>query len=347
MPKPPRKLLNLATLPVPPGPEDLPGPGAPPDPAGREVQAGTAAQPVARFFGVPFLKGLAQEVTAIHLCPAKVHLASIRDRSALTVYNRQTLKPVDLGENACARRVAFRPRAAGEEAIEMAIVGPLDKPEIARLDLQGGRWLASLPMAGASALQYSGDGRFVAAGDARGEVRVWLLGAGGPAQVLETRFEAQVESLAFHPEHPTLYATLANGALVETALAPSAAAPVGAALRERAPGVRFHAVCAGPSGYCIYLAGRDDRVYIVDTATGEAGAFSPKVGPITSLQVLPASGHLCVLGPRSVYLLHPEGPDQRDHLALVCPFDEPIYAAWELDQGAVLVFHAAEGSLSA
>jgi hypothetical protein len=284
-------------------------------------------QPVARFFGVPFLKGSAREVTAIHLCPARVHLATIRDGAELEVCNRLTLEVLDLGDLARARLIAFRPRRDGEETIELAIAGPAGKPDIARYDLQGGRALAGLPFEGATAIQYSADGRFVAAGDPRGRVRVWHLGPGGPAPVLDADFDGQVASLAFHPEHPTLYGTLVSGAVAELELAPNLAAPVGAALRERAPGVLFDRVSVGPRGYPIYLAGRDERVYVVDTATGDLGVFSPGVGPIIGLQVLPASGHLCVVGQHSVYLLQPVGPGQGEH-----------------HQEAVLVFHAAEGA---
>lgn len=340
MPKSPRNPLKLATLTDPWDPGGAPAAAAPVFP----VPAPAApSQPVARFFGVPFLKGAAGEITTIHLCPERIHLAAIRDGSELQVSNRLTLQALDLGDLAIARMVAFRPRAGDAEATELAIAGPMDKADIARYDLRAGIPLAGLPFQGVTALQYSGDGRFVAAGNRTGKVRVWHLGPLGPAPVLEGAFGSQVESLAFHPEHPTVYATLASGALVELELAPGMAAPAGAALRERAPGVLFLRVAAGLCGYSIYLAGQDDRVYVVDTATGEVGFFSPQVGPIAGLQVLPASGLLCVVGLHSVYLLHPVGPCQREHLALVCPFEESVYAAWELDEGAVLVFHAVEG----
>jgi len=35
------------------------------------------------------------------------------------------------------------------------------------------------------------------------------------------------------------------------------------------------------------------------------------------------------------------GPRQMEHLAMVCSFDEAVYAAWELDGDALLVFYAA------
>jgi len=339
MPKPTRRPMKLATLADP----EQPGPAVPEvQPAELAVPARPDPPPAARFFGVPFLKGGAREITAIHLCPAMVHLATIRDGSHLEVANRLTFRSVDLGDLAQARSIAFRPRAAGEDTLELAIIGSPDRPEIARFDLRDGRPLAGLPMPVPSAIQYSGDSRFVAAGSRAGDVRAWLLGPRGPSLVLEDHFGGQVESLAFHPEHPTLYATLASGELAEIALAPSQAAPASVALRQRAPGARFHQVAAGRRGYPIYLAGRDDKVYVVDTATGEVGVFAPQVGPITSLQILPASGHLCVVGPNAVYLLESVGSAQKEHLALLCPFDEHVYAAWELDAGAVLVFHAAE-----
>jgi len=308
------------------------------------IARGTAlTQPVARFFGVPFLKGLAREITAIHLCPAKIHLATIRDGVALEVCNRLTLRALDLGELAEARVIAFRPRMGDEEAIELAIAGPPGKADLARYDLQAGRPLAGLAFEGATAIHYSDDGRFIAAGNGLGRIQVWHLGPQGPSPAAEASFEARVESLAFHPEHPTLYATLASGALVEVDLAPSLAASAKAALEERAPGVPFHRVTAGRGGYALYVAGGDERVYVVDTATGEVGSFEPQVGPILSLQVLPASGHLCIVGPHAVYVLHPVGAGQQEHLALVCTFEERLYAAWELDRDAILVFHAPEG----
>lgn len=344
MPKPKRTPLKLATIPAPLEPWEPPAPTsgcAPP-----EVRSFPPRQPVARFFGVPFLKGGAREVTAIHLCPERIHLATIRDGSELEVSNRLTLSRLDLGDLTFARMIAFRPGQGSGTATELAIVGPPDKPEIARYDVQAGQPLAGLPLQAVTALAYSCDGRFVAAGSRDGRIQVWLLGP-DPTLVQSGDFKAQVESLAFHAEHPTVYATLATGALVQLELAPSPAVDAVQALRQSAPGVLVHRVTTGRRGYSIYLAGRDDRVYVLDTATGEVGLFSPNVGPINGLQVLPASGHLCVLGPRSVYLIDPVGPGQQEHLALVCPFDDPIYAAWELDGDAVLVFHAAEGALSA
>jgi hypothetical protein len=299
------------------------------------------ALPAARFFGVPFLKGLAQAVTAIHLCPERVYLASIRDGSDLQVANRLTRQILDLGELACASMVAFRPRVRGVEAVELAMVGPEGRGHLVRYDLQGGRSLPGLPFQAATALQYSADGQFVAAGSRTGQVRVWHLGPEGPVTVLEASVKAEVESLAFQSEHPTLYAVLVTGALVELPLAPGLAASAVAALEERAPGVRFLRVTAGRNGYPIYLAGQDQQIYVVDTATGAVGVFAPNVGPITSLQVLPASGHLCVTGLHAVYVLKPVGAGPEQHLGLLCPFDEPIYAAWELGRDTVLVFHAA------
>ncbi|WP_306598930.1 WD40 repeat domain-containing protein [Geothrix sp. 21YS21S-2] len=345
MPKPKRIPLKLATLPAPRASWESPAPAAPSAPP--EVRSFPPTQPVARFFGVPFLKGGAREVTAIHLCPERVHLATIRDGSKLEVSNRLTLSRLELGGLTFARMIAFRPRQGTGTSIELAIVGPPDQPEITRFDVQAGQPLAGLPLQAVTALAYSCDGRFAAAGNRDGKVQVWLLGPGHPTPVLSAGFEAQVESLAFHAEHPTVYATLATGALVQLELAPSPAVDAVQALRHSAPGVLVHRVTTGRRGYSIYLAGRDDQVYVLDTATGEVGLFSPNVGPITGLQILPASGHLCVLGPRSVYLIDPVGPSQQEHLALVCPFDDPIYAAWELDGEAVLVFHAAEGALSA
>jgi len=313
---------------------------------GAPEASGNPPQPAARFFGVPFLKGT-REVTAIHLCPAMLHLATIHNGSELEVAHRLTYQALALGDLATARLIAFRPRALGDEAIELAIVGPPGKAAIARFELKGSRVLAGLPLTEVTAITYRFDGRFVAAGNRGGRVRVWHLGTDVPALVLEDGLEAPVEGLTFHPEHPTLYAILATGALRELALAPSLAAPVEAILRERASGVRFLRVCAGRFGYPIYLAGRDERVYVVDTATGEVGSFAPEVGPIQDLQILPASGHLCVVGRHSVYLAHAVGADPHDHLALVCGFAEPIYAAWELAPDAVLVFHAGEAALRA
>jgi hypothetical protein len=321
--------------------DGFPIPELAPPPQAHAVTRVEAAStlPTVRFFGVPFMKGLAREVTAIHLCPAMVHLATILDGSELAVSNRLTLRPLDLGGLTRARSIAFRPRPEGSEAIELAIIPPAGKT-IARHDLQAGRAMPGLPLEAATAIRYSGDGRFVAAGNEAGRVRAWLLGPEGPTLVLEDLFAAEVRSLAFHPEHPTLYATLATGALVETQLAPSPAASVVAALQERAPGARMLQAATGRSGYALYLAGQDDRVYVVDTATGEIGVFSPKVGPILDLKVLPASGHLCVQGRHSVYLVHAVGTSPEEHLALVCTFEEPIYAAWELDPDVVLVFRA-------
>lgn len=339
MSKPTRNLPKLATLPGPP----VPGaPGTPVRAAALEPPSLPPVQPVARFFGVPFLKGSAREVTAIHLCPERVHLATIRDGTALEVSNRLTLGRVDLGGLTCARMIAFRPGQPNAASTELAIVGAPDTPEIARFDLKAGSRLAGLPIQGVTALAYSSDGRFLAAGTGTGAIRTWLLGPGDPTPLRSGAFEAQVESLAFHGEHPTLYATLATGALVQLELAPGPAVDAAHALRRCAPGARAHRVAAGPRGYNLYLAGRDDRVYVLDTLTGEVGLFSPGVGPITGLQVLPASGHLCVLGPRSVYIVDAVGPGQREHLALVCPFQAPVYAAWELDGDALLVFHAGE-----
>lgn len=333
MTKPPRQPLKLATIAGERESGDSrEGPGPVP-PEGHEAPS------TIRVFGVPFMKGAAREVTSIHMCPSMIHLATIRDGFSLEVLNRLTMRSVDLGDLHVARLIAFRPRGEG---IELAIAGARDKPDLARYDLKTGRVLESLPLEAATAIQYSGDGRFVAAGSLEGRVKVWHLGAEGPRKVLETVFEAQVESLAFHPEHPTVYATLASGALVELALAPGLAAPVGAALRERAPGVLFHRVASGRWGYPIYLAGRDHRVYMVDTVTGEVGVLSPKVGPITGLQVLPTSGHLCVLGPHTVFILPPPDPKRREHLAQVCAFEETVYAAWELEHDAMLVFHASD-----
>lgn len=315
---------------------------------GASLDAGQvpAPPPVARFFGVPFLKGAAREVSAIHLCPAVIHLATIRDGWDLEVANRRTLTQIELGDLRVARHVAFRPRLPGSQALELAIVGPLDKPEIARMDLGTGDLLPGLPLAEVTALQYSFDGRFLCAGNREGRVRVWLLAPEGPLRVQEADLGAQVESLTFHPEHPTVYAVLATGALAEVRLAPSPAPPVEPALRERAPGALFHRVTAGPSGYPIYLAGWDERVYVVDTATSEVGAFSPRVGPIHDLQVLPAGGSLCVAGPHAIYLLRAVGPLQREHNALLCEFQERIYAVRELDREAVLVFHSVEEGAS-
>ena len=335
MSKPVREILKTATSEGPQGDGTGPsGDWAPPQ--------APLPRPETRIFGVPMLKGAAQEITSIHLCPARVHLATIRDGSHLDVSNRLTLASLDLGELAQASQIAFRPRREGEEALELAVVGPPGKAELARMDLQSGNLLPGLPLSMATALQYSWDGRFVAAGNAHGRVKVWHLGAEVPRCVLEAQAASQVKSLVFHPEHPTLYATLASGALAEFTLAPSLAADLGETLRDKAPGVRFNLVSAGRHGYPIYLAGQDERVYVADTATGEVGVFSPRVGPILGLQVLPASGYLCVQGRHAVYLLHAVGPRQEDHLALICPFDKPIYAAWELDREVLLVFHAAE-----
>lgn len=226
-------------------------------------------------------------------------------------------------------------------------MGPLDQEEILRWDVRNQAFLAGLPFQAATALAYSGDGRFVAAGGQDGRVRAWLLGAAGPTKVLEASTGAQVESLVFHPEHPTLYGTLASGDLVALELAPSLAAPIVDALRERAHGALFQQVAAGPRGYCLYLAGWDESVYVVDTATGEVGAFDPGVGPILGLQVLSSSGNLCVMGQHAVYLARAVGPACTGHTALVCAFEERLYAAWELDQDAVLVFHATQARAAA
>ncbi|BDU74452.1 WD40 repeat domain-containing protein [Mesoterricola silvestris] len=337
MTKPTRIPPKQATLPVLPEPLEAPA-AARTAPGVRPL---APSQPVMRFFGVPFLKGRAGEITAIHLCPERIHLAVIRDGRELDVSNRLTMRSLDLGGLASARMIAFRPGREGPST-ELAIAGAPPTPAIARFNLQAGRSLPGFALPEVTALAYSGDGRFFAAGNRHGRLKVWLLGEGEPLAVQEGRFGAPVESLAFHGEHPTVYGTLASGALVQVALAPSPAVDAGLALRKEVPGTRVRQVAAGRRGYSIYLAGRDDRVYVLDTATGEVGLFSPNVGPIADLQVLPASGHLCVLGPRSVYLIHPVGPDQGEHLALVCPFDDPLYAAWELDRDAVLVFHAAD-----
>lgn len=345
MPQPSRHRLKLATIDGNAEPRDPlsdPGPQAP-----SAFARVLPSPPVMRFFGVPFLKGPAREVTAIHLCPERVHLASIRDGWDLEVANRLTLQPLDLGDLGNARLIAFRPRAGALGVNELAIVGPLDKEEIARCDVRTGRLLEGLTLTGVTALAYGPDGRFVAAGDRDGRIRVWLLGPEHALQVMDARFDAQVESLAFHPEHPTVYGILASGRLAEVSLAPSPAASAADALRERAPGVAFSDIAAGSRGFPIYLAGDDERVYVVDTISGDVGAFAPKVGPITGLQVLPTSGHLCVRGRRSVYLLPAVGPTQREHLALVCPFEAPVYAAWELGKDALLVFHAAEADVPA
>lgn len=320
-----------------------PLPAAPASPAGALYgEPGPAPlQPTARFFGVPFLRGAAAEVTAIHLCPERVHLATIRDGHLLEVANRLTLKGLDLGDLADAHRIAFRPESPGGTT-ELAIVGPAGKPDIARLDVAHNRRLPSLTFAGATALGYRHDGKFIAAGDAQGRVRVWHLGGDRPTLVLAEEVGAGVISLAFQAEHPTLYATLADGSLAEVALAPCQAAPAAQALAERAPGMGYDRIASGRSGYSIYLAGRDQRVYVVDTATGEVGVFAPRVGPVLDLRVLDASGYLAVLGTRSVYLLHTVGPTHKEHLALVCPFEEQLYALWELERDLLLVFHAAD-----
>jgi hypothetical protein len=312
-------------------------------PATRCLDSALAA-PKMRFFGVPFLRGTAREINAIHLCPSRIHLASIRDGSELQVSNRLTFKSLPLGEWSDARLVAFRP-GLDLGSGELAIAGPLDRPGILRFDIRGEKPLEVLACAGVSALHYSSDGRFLAAGTREGGLRVWHLGPDGAAQVGRADFDAQVESLVFHPEHPTVYATLASGALVRLELAPGLAAPVEEALNERAPGARFQRVAAGPAGYPIYLAGRDHRVYVVDTATGETGAFDPEVGPILGLEVL--HSHLCVWGPNTVYLTHAVGPATTEHLALVCGFDAPIYGVSELPPDCLLVFHAAEGAFRA
>ncbi|GEM_PF-5002779 len=308
-------------------------------PARREAPKLEPSQPVMRFFGVPFLKGLGSAFTAIELCPFLRHLATIRDGVELEVANRVTLQPFDLGDLAEAHHIAFRPRQKGDDLVELAIAGP--RPEIARLDLRDGSELPGLPLANVTSMAYSGDGRFVAAGSRQGRIRAWHLGSEGPNLVLEADLEDPIASLAFHPEDPTLYGTLASGAPLELELAPSLAASAVAALRERAPGVPFRQVATGRSGYLLYLAGADDHVYALDTVTAEVGVINPGVGPIAGLQVLPLSGYLCVHGPHAVYVAHPVGPGHQDHVALRCSFEEAIFAASELDRDAVLVFHDA------
>ena len=314
-----------------------------PPPAGEAPRPPVPAQPVARFFGVPFLKGLAREITSIQLCPFTRHLAVIRDGSELEVANRLTLEVLHLGDLATARLIAFRPRQIGEDTTELAIVGPLAKGEIARLDLQRGTRMPGLDLDAVTALQYSCDGRFVAAGNERGQVKVWHLGPGRQTRILEAGLKARIESLAFHPDNHALYAILDSGALAELGLNLGQTPTALAILGEKAPGVRFHRVSAGQHGNFIYLAAGDDCVYVLDTGNGGVGVIAPEVGPISGLQVLPASGHLCVLGRHAVYLAAPVGPGQKEHLALVCPFEQPIYAACELDHGAMLVFHATDG----
>ena len=319
--------------------------GHPPPAIQAPQQPGPAlqAQPVARFFGVPFLKGLAREITSIQLCPFTRHLAVIRDGSELEVANRLTLEVLHLGDLATARLIAFRPRRIGEDTTELAIVGPMAKREIARMDLQRGTLMPGLDLDAVTALQYSGSGCFVAAGNERGQVKVWHLGPGRRTQILEAELKARIDSLAFHPDNHALYAILDSGALAELELTLGQTPSAVAALDERAPGVRFHRVAAGQRGNFIYLAAGDDCVYALDTGNGEVGVITPGVGPISGLQVLPASGHLCVLGRHAVYIAAPVGPGQKEHLALVCPFEQPIYAACELDQDAMLVFHATDG----
>jgi hypothetical protein len=294
--------------------------------------------PRARFFSVPFLKGLAREVTSIHLDPSTIHLATIRDGSTLDVANRLTLARLPLGGVTAARVAAFRPLQPGRDTIELAVAGAVGHPGIARFNLSREAVLPGLPMEGVASLQYSPDGRFLGAGGRGGELNVWLMGPETPLRVHAANLGVQVESLAFHPEHPTLYAVLATGALVEVPLAPSPAAPVAEALRRA--GAFFYRVAAGARGFALFLAGWDEQVYVADTATGEVGNFAPRVGPIQDLQVLPASGHLLVTGHHAVYLLGVDGTPAGTCEALLCDFPERIYAVQELAPDAILVFHA-------
>ncbi len=291
-------------------------------------------------------------ITALHLCPARVHLAVIRDGCGLDVYNRLTLRALDLGGEVQARAVAFRPdpcEAAGagpSPRTELVLLGPAGRDDLRRLDLQDGRELPRLACPGASAVQYSGDGRFLAVGGTGGKVQVWHLDAAGlrPERVLDLSCGAAIQALAFHAEHPTLYGLLEGGRLAAFELAPSPAAPLAELLASRAPDVSFTHLAAGPGGFALHLAGADGRVYVADTATGEVGCFDPEVGAILDLQVLPTSGCLCVRGAHAVYVAPPLLPGQGEHLGLHCPFDQRTYAAWELGADALLVFHAGEAA---
>lgn len=294
-----------------------------------------------RFLGVPFLRGSGPGIAAIHLCPARVHVGVVREGGGLELYNRLDLSALDLGEAGRGRNLSFRPSEDGSTQ-EVAFLGPEGAPVLSRWDLRKRCRLPSLPFQGASVLAYSMDGRFLAAGGEGGLVQAWHLGGEAATTVLRLECGARVEALCFHPEHPTLYALLEGGVPAALELAPGHAAPVPPILAAQAPGARFTHLAAGPGSFALHLAGADGQVYVVDTVTGEVGAFHPEVGTILGLEVLPASGCLCVRGRHTVYLAPPRLAVRGEHLALRCPFDTPTYAAWELGREALLVFHAAE-----
>jgi len=309
--------------------------------SGPEAQASPPVPLPFRFLGVPFLEGPGPAVAAIHLCPARVHLGVVREGGGLELYNRLELAALDLEDAGRGRSLRFRP-AINNSIAEVALLGPEGAPVLSRWDLGNGCRLPSLPFQGASVLEYSLDGRFLAAGGEGGLLQVWHLGGEAATTVLRLECGARVEALCFHPEHPTLYALLEGGVPAAFELAPGHAASVPLVLVEQAPGVGFTHLAAGPGSYALHLAGDDGRVYVVDTVTGDVGAFHPEVGPILGLEVLPSSGCLCVRGRRSVYLAPSRLAVRGEHLALRCPFACPLYAAWELGRDALLVFHAAE-----
>jgi hypothetical protein len=292
-------------------------------------------QPEARFFGVPLMTGSMSEFTSVALCPEARHFATIGDSSKLTVADRITMRRFQLGSLTHARQVAFRPKNDGD-AIEMAIVGALGESYIQRLNLRNEQLLESLPMGAATAVAYSRGGRFLAAGNINGLVRVWRFDDDKVVQVAERDFLVEVSSLAFNPNSSAVYATL-SGQAVELPLRSSVSGVMERALDGAKTAYRM--VAGAAQGDFVYFVA-EDVVHVYDTASGEVGVIAPNVGRIAGIEVFPNSGHLCIYGERVVYVSHPVGPKSPKHLSLRSEFDARIYAVRELDSGVALVFHA-------
>lgn len=307
-----------------------------------EKPAAATAQPKARFFPVPMLKGIAQELSSVTISTDSRYMSTVADRSRLVVQDRITLKKMELGNVGLVRQALFRPQNSHDDIVEMAIVGDIDALSVIRLNVLDGSRLDELPMNAVTAIAYSKDSRYIAAGNAAGVVRVWHLGddaTGKPSLVAEGRTSAQVTSLAFHALNHTVYATIFGGSAAELKIRGSKAISVAEALAKHEVPLNLKQVATGIRGNNVYFAGTDGQIYIVDSVTGKVGARSPNVGNIRSVDVFSTSGHLCVVGETAVYIGHDVGPDAGEQLALHCPFEETVIGAAELDSDAVLVFH--------
>ena len=304
-----------------------------------ENGAGNTEQPRARFFPVPLLKGLASELSAVILSPERRYMGTIADKSRLVVYDRLTVTRMDLGKIGLVRQAQFRPQNIHDEICELAVVGDIDSLSIQRINVLDGSRLEELPMNATTAIAYSKDSRYFAAGNVNGLVRVWRLAEDKVSLLAEGKLSAQITSLAFHSANHSLYATVFGGTAGELKITASPAKSAVQALTDHGVPHNLKQVATGIRGDNVYFVGSDGQIYAVCSKSGEVGVISPNIGAIKAVDVFSTSGHLCAVGENTVYIAHAAGPKTGKHLTLHCRFDEDIIGVAELDDDAVLVFH--------